>query len=121
MTPIRSDEKLSPVANSAQGCQLESTLSKRLYPSLFITMNPGFLVRLPIYNLTTPAPMSLTMSSRKNAKIHYSSLSTIMLQKNPSTNDDYTAPYINYKTCKSAENLEQTDPKLFFYVLCKQL
>ena len=25
---------------------------------------------------------------KKNAQIHYSSLSTIMLQKNPSTNDD---------------------------------
>ena len=36
------------------------------------------------------------MSSRKNAQIHYPSLSTIMLQKNPSTNDNYTAPYINY-------------------------
>ena len=47
--------------------------------------------------LIKPAPMSPKMSSRKNAKIHYSALSTIMLQKNPSTNDDYTASYINYK------------------------
>jgi hypothetical protein len=55
---------------------------------------PGKITYLQFNHTSTNEPYNVL---KKNAQIRYSLLSIIMPKKNPSSNDDYTASYSNYK------------------------